>query len=473
MQARSRVLSVAALPALVALAACDGAGGGRADFLASALWQDSYAWLDREPQLVEQKFAKMASSLFAMLRGTVAIFASDWQSEAAGQRADPFTGKQGGRILLTGDPHLENLAVYVRDPARPQFAFADLDAATWGPWSFDVRRLALSCAALAEGNPAVADGQRQQWASSAGEAYAAEVALARTGQPPSDVVGMPATILADLLARASADVAASKASGELRDPANPARFRRGAIDEPAAGYMAFELVDLQFDAQQALALALAVWQPALPSDPRLGDLTDAVRRLGQGVASYPVWRFYVALRQAQGPTKLVEFKEAADVPRSLGVLAGEAPLAEDNGRRVALATRLLQPYPDIDPANGWAQVGQLSFRTRTIGDFSVGLSSARIDDKLAKGKWSATDVSDLCRQAGQTLAQTHLRGRTPQGKPALVVLGPGVPAAAALGQEVAQRAGEMLPALQHDLQLLRAMRAVRGPLLGLPTRSGP
>jgi uncharacterized protein (DUF2252 family) len=97
----------------------------------------------RYPEVLRQKFERMAASPFGFFRGTFHLFARDvvagvldpWQS------SNPFTAVE---IPLVGDIHSENYGVFKAADGLLRFDINDFDETTRGSFDFDVKRAATS-----------------------------------------------------------------------------------------------------------------------------------------------------------------------------------------------------------------------------------------------------------------------------------------------------------------------------------------
>ncbi|MER6098011.1 DUF2252 domain-containing protein [Streptomyces sp. NPDC001728] len=95
--------------------------------------------LDRLPDLVPLRYARMVASPFAFLRGAAAVMAAD----LAAQRHTGLT------VQLCGDAHLLNFGVYASPERALLFDVNDFDETLPGPFEWDVKRLAASVTAAA------------------------------------------------------------------------------------------------------------------------------------------------------------------------------------------------------------------------------------------------------------------------------------------------------------------------------------
>lgn len=99
--------------------------------------------LPRVPHLLPLRYARMAASPVAFLRGSAALTAADLASA-------PHTGL---RVQLCGDAHLANFGLFAsREDHGLLFDVADFDETMPGPFEWDVKRLAASAATATREN---------------------------------------------------------------------------------------------------------------------------------------------------------------------------------------------------------------------------------------------------------------------------------------------------------------------------------
>lgn len=466
---------------LGSLAACDLPDDPRASWLHATLVADHQPFLAREPELVAGKFALLATAPYAFMRGTAAQYARDTvEPGGAAHLASRYLAGGEADVLLLGDPHLENLGTFLAADGQHVLDFNDFDAAAHGPYLHDVRRLATSALLAAESLPGLAPETAHEAAHAAAAAYAEAIAALAAGAtlprvtPSSPQLG---ALAADLLRRAREEGEARDelASFTLGPPSASRVLARGALEPPPQpGLIATELRTLAPDERDLVAAVLARY-PATLSPPRPDAATffaakDAARRLGAGVSSYPLLRFYVLVEgatAADGDDVLLEIKEVWD-PLRLGERPARAPKPfADNGERVVGAARRLQGLPALDPLLGWATLGAHAFRVRDRTAHQKGLSLERARKLIDRGDAGPDDLIALARLAGALLARAHARGGLRDGGDAARAI------ADAIANDVHGFAAETAAFAQHYAAVLGAdhlrlhdLLAAHGPLLG-------
>lgn len=88
----------------------------------------------RLSHLVPLRYARMAASPFAFLRGSAVVMAQDLA-------ATPVTGIQ---VQVCGDAHLSNFGIYATPERNQVFDVNDFDETLPGPWEWDIKRFAAS-----------------------------------------------------------------------------------------------------------------------------------------------------------------------------------------------------------------------------------------------------------------------------------------------------------------------------------------
>ena len=106
---------------------------------------------ERIQTLVPIRYGRMLISLFAFLRGSAVVMATDLATT-------PSTGIQ---VQLCGDAHLANFGTYATPERNQVFDVNDFDETLLGPWEWDVKRLAASVVVAARQNGLPARSTRQ------------------------------------------------------------------------------------------------------------------------------------------------------------------------------------------------------------------------------------------------------------------------------------------------------------------------
>ncbi len=126
----------------------------------------------RLEELIPIRFGRMAASPFAFLRGSAAVMAADLSRV-------PTTGLE---VALCGDCHLMNFGLFATPERNVVFGVNDFDEALFGPWEWDVKRLAASLVVACQ-DVGIKDGPAEAVAVAAVRAYHRRMADMATMTP--------------------------------------------------------------------------------------------------------------------------------------------------------------------------------------------------------------------------------------------------------------------------------------------------
>ncbi len=425
----------------------------RRSWLRDALIQDNRDLLERTPDATAAKLRKMASTPYNYFRGTAAIYWRDQLEPRASRAPTNHSTGASNLTLLVGDPHPENIGSFLGGDGRMHIEFNDFDASTYGPYHLDVRRLALGFYVLAHASDDLRPDARAI-ARAVATGYAAEVSSQSEGDGETSFTwerGEGTTgagvILGDLIRRAERDgdiaeelleyaplvdgeramfygtLEASEVEGVVRDQTDP--------PTPDEDVLIARVVDAYF----------GTIAPSTDAGRETVRIKGASRRLGAGVSSYPVRRFYVLTEgrtESADDDLLLELKETLDPPPLGRLVTLGVRDHESNAERVVAHQRLLQARADQDPWLGWARLGPLSFRVRHRTKYQKGVDAARIAEEVAGGEYGVDAVVELATQAGRLLAASHARAPLANGRDALPSLAAALDEGDAFADETAE-----------------------------------
>ncbi len=418
-------------------------------------------WLDRDPQLVGHKFARMASSDWEYLRGSTPVWYADLARPDPDRPATAFLRSAAANdVLVVGDPHLENLSTLLPGE-EPDLADAaldaplvlewiDLDAAGFGAWTLDLRRAAMAYALFAGDQGCRDDGCDEAAATALIVGYAGELVRQEAGLAPWDpaVEARWDPVFATRLradAREDGVLGAALAGrSELT-----AVGRRMRVDE---GFDDVGRADLPLSVEESAQLdrLLGAWTGSRPAGLRV---LDAVRRYGQGVSSLPAIRYVVLYDRgddAPDDDRLVAFREVA-APPPIGPVVRPFDSSEARVREVAAA---LWSRPDADVRADAVADGALVFKVLSVSGWG---QTFDVGDMTGLVKGDVATDADLLGQGeliGRALAAAHARGHTGDGLPSLPVLLDDLDAGGGIDALVA----ELVPLAVEDAAGVRADR---------------
>lgn len=442
--------------------ACEAACAAPSDELARAQWLhqtlvlDNQVFLDRDPEQAQGKLALMGEGLYTYFRGTAPQYARDaMQPGSPGYWPSAFETGETSDVALVGDPHPENIGTFARSTGDTvTVELNDFDAATFGPYGFDLRRLALAywiaseqirrhheAAGMTDPERTLDEEDRLAAATAVARGYADEIAAVagdlRRGwsmtadSPIGDVL---AELVGDAVDRGLAREELTDYT-RVRDDGQRV-MRYGDVQAPRtleygdATQRVFEdtLVRPSLEEQAMVEALLERWVDTLeasvaidPASLRSGaGLKGMGRRLGAGVASYPVSRYYVLL---EGPSAspdddvLVELKQVLDAVPMPGLPRFPAQPFYTNAERVVSMQRRLQSSEQADPWLGWASLGADGYRSRWRTGLQRTLRVGRLAERLADGDYAPDDLIALAEVSGRLLARRHGTAAKLDGEP--------------------------------------------------------
>lgn len=475
-------LTTLALVFLSGLSACEDRGGARRAELQSVLIEENLPLLYREPELTRAKFRKMAGGLYPFLRGTAGLFLHDMMQPGA--YPTRYATPESSQVLIIGDAHPENLGTYRNAEGELFFDYNDFDGAAYGPYHFEVRRLAFSFAVtaleiLGQGHDKIdlaAIEEAVALAAPIAEAYLVEIDRLLRGEEPVAVREHEGfgPIVDDLFERAREGGRVRAELNEFsRETEEGRRLYEGILRHPQDGYPSRELWPISEREEQLVRALLAQW-PASIHDPSLLNgkryqLIDAKRRIGAGVSSFPILRYYALLQNEgdQDDYLILDIKEGRDGSEFPMMVRYPARVFTHNAERSVLLQRQFQEFPDADPLLGYVREGALSFRVQDTSEYQKGVKLDRIVANIRAGDWSMRDLERFGVVAAQILARGHTRGELIVGGSMLEAIG-GALREDPYGfvDEVEEFTRRYIPRFLEDYRLFLSLIEERGDDLG-------
>ena len=456
-----RVRTVALVAGVVAAA---GFGCSATDEDARPRWLhhsivlDNQPFLDRAPELVEGKFAVMADSLYAYMRGTVTQFSEDLVLPGGAARVpSAYLTPDSRSVTIMSDPHPENLGTFLTADGLLVLEYNDFDGATFGPYVFDVRRMAVGHWIFVEqvdrdlrrigSNVEISEVHRRMAVEAAARGYAEEIVRIAAGEEGIVVDDRRSwgAIVDELFTRTRQR---GRQGDRLRaytvDEASGRRLRIGDIDPQRTIEIGrrettvFDDTLVAISPEEVAMLEGLLEQYADTLLDRAGlrvddrRTLDFARRMGAGVSSYPNLRYYVLL-EGIGEDEddvLLEVKETIDAVELPGLERFPDNVTRTNAERVVLMQRRFQAAADSDPWLGWASSGGQSHRMRERSSYQRNHAVDRVVRELDRGNFVVDDVFAFAELAGRILARSHAMAPRQNGR----LAGPAI--AAAIGGDV-------------------------------------
>ncbi|MBW5482886.1 DUF2252 domain-containing protein [Streptomyces bambusae] len=355
----------------------------------------------RVRSLTPIRVGRMAANPFAFLRGSAGLMAHDLA-------ATPVTGV-GAQIC--GDAHAANFGLYGDARGRLVIDLNDFDETVFGPWEWDVKRLAASL--VLAGRVAGADEDTcRAAAQDAVGAYRHTVRL---------LAKLPALDAWNAIADEElvSHVDARDLMGTLERVAKKARNNTSArfaakSTEPAEdGGLRFVdalpvLRRVGDEEAAAVAASLGPYLSTLQGHrlPLLARYTvhDVAFRV-VGTGSVGTRSYVVLLLDHRGEPLVLQVKEARPsvlLPH-LPAAGFTAPVEEHEGRRVVAGQQRMQVVSDI--LLGWTTVEGLPYQVRQFRNRKGSVDPAAL---------SADQIDDYGRMTGALLARAHAHSADPR-----------------------------------------------------------
>ncbi|MFE7463438.1 DUF2252 domain-containing protein [Streptomyces sp. NPDC057499] len=355
----------------------------------------------RVPDLAPIRVGRMAATPFAFLRGSAGLMAHDLVG----------TPVSGVGAQLCGDAHAANFGLYGDARGSLVIDLNDFDETVFGPWEWDLKRLAASL--VLAGREAGADEETcRQGAYDAVGAYRRTMRLlARLPALDSwnaiaDEELVSHTDVRDLLGTLE------RVSEKARKNTS-ARFAAKSTEDSADGGRRFidappVLRRVPDGEAAAVAAALGdylgtVSEDLVPLLARYAIHDVAFRVVGTG--SVGTRSYVVLLLDHRGEPLVLQVKEARPsvLAPYLPAVGFDVPRAAHEGRRVVLGQRRMQVVSDI--LLGWATVQGRPFQVRQFRNRKGSVDPAAL---------AADQVDDYGRMTGALLARAHAHSADPR-----------------------------------------------------------
>ncbi len=319
------------------------------------------SFLRGRPELLRRKWARMAKSPFAFLRGAAPLWAEVLRAHPQWLAGLP------GRGPLVGDLHLENFGTF-RGPRGMTFQVNDFDEAFVGPWAFDVLRL-MTSVVLARPELHATGVEVLALADAVLEGHQ----LAMTRSRPVRPAGLERLVLAATNAVSKSLAKRLDSKGLLiRDPEKSPEAPKALV--------------------RLLPQALEIWREALVSSHRPSEqaleVIDCTRRVA-GTGSLGVERLQVLVRGEAQPWFLT-LKEVRQSP------ADERPPS---------AIRI------VELMRGSLREPPVLFGASRLGTMPVLISrTGPGEDKVSVNAYEPRELRATCRYLGALAGDVHARG---------------------------------------------------------------
>ena len=358
-------------------------GQARREHVRLTILEDHAIRIDQKAEGADEKFDKLAGSLYSFFRGTSLLFHRDMAGEDARMPT----------VLALGDVHPGNFGIMPNADNVPIFGVNDFDDVLYGPFSWDLKRGALGFMLAVREEGGFGKKRQRKTARAFLRGYRDGIAhYAEHGTERHD------------------EMREDNSPGIIRRLFEEARQSRAEwladryLDETGRGFRANDEltpVSSRVPEFQGLIDALAETN-GIEDAPRVGALRvkDVAMRHGQGMASLGLPRYYCLL---EGPGEdatddiIVEFKRARRSALD-GLVPDHDFEAGAEGDRIAHGQAVHLAQGDVFYGN--VEIDGMSFMSRERAPYREDMD---LDD-LSKKSWKK-----YARACGMALAQAHAR----------------------------------------------------------------
>lgn len=388
--AASAVLALAfATAGSVALAATD-----RPAWVEAELYRHNHPMAAAQPAELATKMTKMAASPFAFYRGTAHIFYRDMTTLPASAYLDAATGK----VWLPGDMHLQNYGGIRDANGNEVFDISDFDEGYFGPYVWDVRRMAVSIQ-LAGRELGFSAGDRDEIVDAFVDKYLHKM---DEFMGTNDEKGYRLTV-GDLsnVAKDVVQELATKSRGAFLDKyttttGGPRLFKRTA-----------DVVGLPAETHAAVANAMPAYIASISASKRYQTgfyaVKDAVQKLGSGVGSLGRLRVWILVEGPSGAASddvVLEMKEAGPSAVALANPGGMPTGAYGGHEGARIVLSMKAGLANTDVLVGYATVSGMPVYLKEKSPFQEDFDYTAI----GSGKGAFKDTVEAM---AKLLAKTH------------------------------------------------------------------
>ncbi len=356
------------------------------------VWQLIQAFnQQRNSELVQKKYSKLADDAFSFFRGTCHLFYHDLPTN--------LTIRPAPNVWICGDLHLENFGTYKGDDRQIYFGINDFDEGVLAPCTWDLARLSTSIFLAADNlklDRVVAMGLVQSYLTSYSTALATGANIVAIEE---DTGGTIAELIDSLRQRKRVDLLNERT--ELIKDRRHLKFDKNKI--------------LKIDKQRREDITLVIndWAKTQPK-PEFFEVLDVGFRLA-GIGSLGLDRYLILVVGKGSPNRnyLLDFKQQPDSALQ-PYLTTPQPQWTNQATRVMRAQQLVQSSPPallaaIPQSGGYAnEYNNSSYLLRELQPTADKLSLETNARKLSH-------LGKSIETMAQVTAAAHLHGSSKLG----------------------------------------------------------
>ena len=358
----------------------------RAKHIIQSLLSYNEGIIKNNPTGANNKFKKLTASAFVFLRGTADLMYRDFYG----------TDRDKALALCTGDVHLGNYGAMATHDGSLIWGINDFDEAHFAPFTWDVKRGAISTILAAE-NLDYSNKKAFRLARVFANAYLETIkkGLKKKDKKARYTRKRGPKLIRELLE----DAAKVDAQQWLKDKylipdSNPPKFKfTHEIQPMGAEFIAERATEIQS--------SLDKYMGTLAHPPEKISVLDVATKTGSGTASIGLWRYYALVAITQdGKDKLCILEIKQERPSVLAPYISKGlMLFPSQGSRVAFAEDI--QLPDANPFYGYTALMGIDYLVRERSPYKKRIELHTL-----------TNYKDFRKYAGAcgtALAYAHLR----------------------------------------------------------------
>lgn len=370
------------------------AASSRDSWVVQQMYAYNHPYASQLPGELSTKMTKMATGgVFAFYRGTSSLFYQDMKTLPASDYSDTATD----HCWLVGDMHLQNVGAFRDADGNTVFDVNDYDEGYWGPYVWDLRRMAVSILLAAEEN-GLSQSDGEDLAHDFVDAYLDKMRDFKGNHDELDY-------------RLTAD----NTNGVVKDTIQAAEdaSRSHLLDkdtEVSDGIRQFrttaKLQPVDSATDSAILSAMGNYIDSIPSKKQYAasyyTVKDIREKLGSGIGSLGRYRYWVLL---EGPSSdndddvIIELKQEATSAVAIAA-PGQMPdwvYDSHQGKRVMKTMKALLTNTDL--LAGYTTINSLPFFVREKSPYQEDFDYTELT--------SYSKFHDAARYAGKALATVH------------------------------------------------------------------
>ena len=356
----------------------------RANHVFQSILKYNEGIIKNNPNGASAKFQRLQLSPFIFMRGTADLMYQD----LAGTDADKAL------VFCVGDVHLENFGVMECEDKHLTWGVNDFDEATFAPFSWDVKRGAVSVFLAAHEN-GFSDKQSKKLSKTFSKSYLKHI-QADLSENTADY--LKTKLIAELLESVEKIDATTWLKKYYLDPDSLIPFFKSTKElKPLERSLLEQRIPIIQQAVNEYLVRLKRMQPNAPSSIQVLDLAT---KTGSGTASLGLWRYYILAEvrhEEQSELIILEMKQMR--PSVLSSYVYQHPLLfSSEGERVGYAENL--HLQNANPYYGYTDLESLTYLVRKRSAYKSRIKISEHADYI--------DFKTYVQACGNALAHAHL-----------------------------------------------------------------